>query len=133
VLFLRGPQTVGELRLRTERMVEFAGLDEIEHELRYMNSRDQPLVTNIGRRPGQKEERWECSLVQAEAGEAISAPADTARISGKLEAETPVESGVGRYETADPLEEMRGELMSLRAEFGQLRRDLDALRRSLGE
>lgn len=133
VLFLRGPQTVGELRLRTERMVEFAGLDEIEHELRYMNSHDQPLVANIGRRPGQKEERWECSLIRAEAGEAISTSADTARISEEPQEPTPAESDVERCAPHDPLEEMRGELMSLREEFSQLRRDLNALRRDLGE
>jgi uncharacterized protein YceH (UPF0502 family) len=114
-------------------MVEFASLDEIEHELRYMTSRDEPLVTNIGRRPGQKEERWECSLVRAVVGEAISRLGDTSEPSGNLSEATPAASGAERYAASDPLEEMRGELTSLRAEFGELRRDLDALRRSLGE
>ena len=58
VLLLRGPQTVGELRIRTERMVQFDRLDEIEHELDLLASRDEPLAANVGRRPGQKEERW---------------------------------------------------------------------------
>ena len=58
VLLLRGPQTVGELRLRTERMSRFDGLDEIQHELDLLGARDEPLAANVGRRPGQKEERW---------------------------------------------------------------------------
>ena len=58
VLLLRGPQTIGELRIRTERMAQFDSLDEIEHELDLLASRDEPLAANVGRRPGQKEERW---------------------------------------------------------------------------
>ena len=38
-LLLRGPQTVGELRLRTDRMAEFEGLDDVEHELAFSGSR----------------------------------------------------------------------------------------------
>ncbi len=66
VLMLRGAQTVGELRTRTERMARFEGLVEVEHELELLGSRDEPLVTNVGRRPGQKEERWASPLVGAE-------------------------------------------------------------------
>ena len=58
VLVLRGPQTVGELRGRTERMADFAGLDEVEAELERLGSGPDPLVRRLTRRPGQKEERW---------------------------------------------------------------------------
>jgi len=37
VLLLRGPQTIGELRSRTERMTDFGGLDEVEHELQFLS------------------------------------------------------------------------------------------------
>jgi hypothetical protein len=121
VLLLRGPQTVGELRLRTERMVKFDDLDEIEHELHYMASRDVPLVTNVGRRPGQKEERWKCSLVPA-SPESDAATDHSARgVDG------------GSRAVAEPFEEIRIELTNLRAELADLRSDLDALRHSLGE
>lgn len=120
VLFLRGPQTVGEIRLRTERMVRFEGTDEIEHELLYMASRDEPLVTNVGRRPGQKEERWESSLVPASPGDGLTR-AHARGIDGEPRA------------TAEPLEDMRNELTTLRAELTELRADLDSLRQSLGE
>ena len=58
VLVLRGPQTVGELRARTERMADFASLDEIEAELGRLSQDPDPLVRRLPRRPGQKEERW---------------------------------------------------------------------------
>ncbi len=58
VLFLRGPQTPGELRSRTERMSTFASLPEVEAVLRRMAGRSAPLVAELPRRPGQKETRW---------------------------------------------------------------------------
>ena len=65
VLLLRGPQTVGELRIRTERMAKFDSLDEIQHQLEFLGSREEPLAHNVGRRPGQKEERWATPLAAA--------------------------------------------------------------------
>ncbi len=64
VLLLRGPQTLGELRARTERMAEFDSLDDIVHELDFLAGREEPMVTRHERRPGQKEERWATPLVQ---------------------------------------------------------------------
>lgn len=58
VMALRGPQTVGELRTRTERMHEFASLSEVEEVLEGLASRDEPLVTRLERQPGQKEARY---------------------------------------------------------------------------
>ncbi len=65
VLLLRGPQTIGELRIRTERMAKFDSLDEIDHELDLLHAREEPLAHNVGRLPGQKEERWATTLVPA--------------------------------------------------------------------
>jgi uncharacterized protein YceH (UPF0502 family) len=56
VLLLRGPQTVNELRTRTERYEP--GVPDVEAALRVLASREEPLVVNMGRRPGQREERW---------------------------------------------------------------------------
>ncbi|HXW78310.1 MAG TPA: YceH family protein, partial [Acidimicrobiales bacterium] len=58
VLMLRGPQTAGELRSRTERMCEFDGISDVELELELLNTLPEPLVARLARRPGQKEERW---------------------------------------------------------------------------
>ena len=56
VLMLRGPQTTGELRARTERMATFASLAEVEEALGNLSSRG--LVARLPRRPGQKEDRF---------------------------------------------------------------------------
>jgi hypothetical protein len=58
VLMLRGPQTVGELRARTERMADFGSLDDVGAELERLAEGADPLVSRMPRRPGQKEERW---------------------------------------------------------------------------
>jgi hypothetical protein len=50
VLMLRGPQTLGELRGRTERLHDFADLDEVEHCLHSLAAREpEPLVVSVGR------------------------------------------------------------------------------------
>jgi uncharacterized protein YceH (UPF0502 family) len=56
VLMLRGPQTPGELRSRTERMHHFAGQQEVTDAIERLIGRQ--LVARLGRRPGQKEERY---------------------------------------------------------------------------
>jgi uncharacterized protein len=56
VLMLRGPQTPGELRARTERLHRFDGSDELRETIERLAARG--LVAGIGRRPGQKEERY---------------------------------------------------------------------------
>ncbi len=58
VLGLRGPQTVGELRTRTERMHPFASLGEVEETLERLGARPEPLVIRLERQPGQKESRY---------------------------------------------------------------------------
>jgi len=56
VLMLRGPQTVGELKQRTERLHRFESIAEVEETLDALSQRE--LVERLERRPGQKEERW---------------------------------------------------------------------------
>jgi uncharacterized protein YceH (UPF0502 family) len=56
VLLLRGPQTPGELKGRTERMHQFASLQEIDAVLQRLSERG--YARNLGRRPGQKEDRF---------------------------------------------------------------------------
>jgi len=57
VLMLRGAQTPGELKQRTERLHPFASLREVEGELEELIGRE--LVARLPRRPGQKETRYE--------------------------------------------------------------------------
>lgn len=58
VLFLRGPQTEGELKGRTERMHPFADLREVEVTLDRLAARDDPLTVRLPRQPGQKDARY---------------------------------------------------------------------------
>lgn len=58
LLFLRGPQTAGEMRGRSDRLQQFESVAEVEETLRDMAAHSEPLVRQLPRRPGQKEERW---------------------------------------------------------------------------
>ena len=56
VLMLRGPQTLGELKTRTERLYRFGSLDDVAQTLERLAERE--LVARLPRRPGQKEDRY---------------------------------------------------------------------------
>lgn len=58
VLLLRGPQTPGELRSRTERMHAFADMDEVEATLQQLARREPPLASALAREPGAREVRY---------------------------------------------------------------------------
>jgi len=129
VLLLRGAQTVGELRSRTERMAPFDGLDEVAHELDLLHSREEPLARNVGRRPGQKEERWASPLVESDDREPVP-DADIEETSSSTQ-------GVGTNDgggvaPTDPMGDLRSELEGLKSQVADLRRELEELRTSLG-
>lgn len=58
VLLLRGPQTPGELKTRTERLHRFADREEVQACLRDLGGRVVPVVVELERRPGQQDRRW---------------------------------------------------------------------------
>lgn len=58
VMMLRGPQAPGELRTRTERSYGFDSPAAVEAVLAGLAERDEPLVRNLGRGPGQSQDRW---------------------------------------------------------------------------
>jgi uncharacterized protein YceH (UPF0502 family) len=70
VLMLRGPQTPGELKQRSERMHAFADLGAVHETLHELIARE--LVAVLERRPGQKEERY--TQLLGESGEVADAP-----------------------------------------------------------
>ncbi|HEY4825947.1 MAG TPA: DUF480 domain-containing protein [Solirubrobacteraceae bacterium] len=76
VLLLRGPQTPGELKSRTERMAALGSLDDVERVLGVLSERG--YARRIGRRPGQKEDRFEHLLggaAPADSSAPVAAPA----------------------------------------------------------
>ncbi|HWW53857.1 MAG TPA: YceH family protein [Acidimicrobiales bacterium] len=102
VLLLRGPQTLGELRARTERLATFDSLDEIEEVLRLLNVRDVPLARLLERRPGQKEARY-AHLMSGEVSLAAEHTPDAER----------TRSGPGLAERVAALEETVAALSAL--------------------
>lgn len=124
VLLLRGPQTVGELRARTERMARFDSTEDVERDLEGLTRGDEPFVARLARRPGQKEQRWahllgDESPLPAEAQPAEALPAPTTGGPGDLRADgTP--------------DDLREEVETLRRELEVLRSEVHSLREALG-
>jgi hypothetical protein len=109
VLMLRGPQTVGELRLNCERLHRFADISSVEAFLEELAGRG--LVIELPRLPGARENRWSHLL------------------SGQPAVEMPAAGGrAGNQE----IEELKGRVAALEAEVGELRTLLAALRAELG-
>lgn len=73
VLLLRGPQTPGELRGRTERMYRFEELEDVHATLERLSQRDPALVAVLPRQPGTKESRY-MHLLSGDAGLTSAAP-----------------------------------------------------------
>jgi uncharacterized protein YceH (UPF0502 family) len=122
ILLLRGPQTVGELRIRTERMVEFDGLDQIAHELTYMSTVTDPLTLNVGRRPGQKEERWATLLMDVPDMTAASPTGWSG--SGREGSDAPDGTESTRRPTSQRLDDLEAEVVDLRRQLAELRHNL---------
>ena len=73
VLLLRGPQTLNELRTRTERMADFESVADVERDLVRLSEREEPLVELLEREPGRREPRWRTTLTRS--GENVASPA----------------------------------------------------------
>ena len=63
IMLLRGPQTIAELKTRTERYIDFADAAHVEERVRDLMTRDDPLVVESERMPGRRETRYETVLV----------------------------------------------------------------------
>lgn len=73
LLLLRGAQTPGELRSRSDRLHDFPSLDAVDAALQSLAARDAPLVAEQDRQPGQKERRW-VHLLGPAAGSTVDVP-----------------------------------------------------------
>jgi uncharacterized protein YceH (UPF0502 family) len=120
VLLLRGPQTVAELRTRTERLHTFASADELEAALRGMSGGDRPMVVQLERQPGQKEPRW-MQLLETDADGRAEAAASMATTSAG--AGSSGSRGAGRVD-AERVEELERRVEALEATVAQLVREL---------
>jgi uncharacterized protein len=119
VLILRGAQTPGELRQRTERLQQFATIEELETLLNTLAARQ--LIVRFDRRPGQKEARWSLGPVfgVATASDAASAELqDEERTPAPAHPGTPAPLAAGLETRVAALER---EVYALRSMVAQLR------------
>jgi len=116
VLMLRGPQTVGELRGRTDRLHEFAGLPEVQETLDKLAHRDEPLIVRLERQVGQKDARY---------AHLLSGAIDVANL--PVARESTVSRGQSeRMENLEAeIERLKTELTAFRAEFAEFRKQFD--------
>jgi len=139
VLMLRGPQTPGELKQRTERMHAFAGLEGVQETLARLIERE--LVARLERRPGHKEERY-AQLLQGEQdaqGLAYESTADgppravapPAVTGGRQAPDGPGAPDGSRGHRGAVESDAPRELDELRARVAQLERDVALLRREI--
>lgn len=115
VMFLRGPQTPGELRTRTNRLCEFKDVQEVEIVLYRMMTRSDPLIVKLPLEPGKRESRYMhlfCGDVDAALSVVISHS---------------TRSDTGGEGLADRVATLEQQVADLQAEIGELRQMLDDL------
>jgi len=113
VLLLRGPQTPGELRGRSERMHRFEELSDVQSTLQRLMQREPPLAKVLPRQPGTKEARF-AHLFSGEPAEVV-ATVETIEYAG----------------TGSGMAQMEAEIAALREEVAELRAQVEKVLRLL--
>jgi uncharacterized protein YceH (UPF0502 family) len=119
VLLLRGPQTPGELRVRTERMYAFEDLDGVHSALQLLMKREPPLVKVLPRQPGTKEARYVHLLsgdVEVPEPNAAAQETNPPESAADMERLTRLEGEVASLQT---------EIASLKEQFASFRKQFD--------
>ena len=112
-LLLRGPQTVGELRNRAERMCPVGDLQAVEELLQNLMEREEPLVMRLPRQPGRKEHRFTHLLSGLpDIEESAALPTEPARLKVAVE--------------NDRIARLEEEVAALRAELDEVSKQLKA-------
>jgi uncharacterized protein YceH (UPF0502 family) len=117
-LLLRGPQTVGELRNRAERMCPVGDLQAAEELLQNLMERDEPLLMRLPRQPGRKEQRFAHLLSGTpEIDETSSLAPEPARrqVAAENDRIAKLEEDMATFRTE--LDEVRNQLKSFQAQF----------------
>jgi hypothetical protein len=119
VLLLRGPQTPGELRSRTERMYHFEALEDVVSTLDRLAQREPPLARILRRQPGTKESRY----THLFSGEPPVSAEDV------YVARAPSPATAGTNSTADRLTSLEEEVSRLRQELSEVQQQLATFRK----
>ena len=118
VLLLRGPQTPGELRGRTDRLHRFEALDDVQSALQKLIQREPPLAKVLPRQPGTKESRYAHLL----AGDVVEAGAPVRAVAA-------IESNSADGERMARLEE---DVAELGREVSDIKDQLERFRKQFG-
>ena len=113
VLLLRGPQTPGELRGRTERLHEFTEIGDVIAGLQKLAEREPPLVALLPRQPGARESRYAHQLC---------GPVESASASSAVFAAEDASPSTSQYE---------GRIAQLESTVAELQRELAAMREKI--
>jgi uncharacterized protein len=122
VLLLRGPQTPGELRSRTERMYQFEALDDIISTLDRLAQREPSLARVLPRQPGMKESRY-THLFSGEP--TVSDVTGTESVASRVSSP----ANAGTTSVIDRLASLEEEVAHLRQELAEVQQQLAAFRR----
>ena len=114
VLLLRGPQTPGELRSRSERMHSFDDLSEVESTLQRMMKREPPLAKILPQQPGTKEARY---------AHLLSGDAEV------MQPETSGEMQANPFGNRDRIAHLEQQLSQLQTQVADLKREFAAFQR----
>jgi hypothetical protein len=115
VLLLRGPQTPGELRGRTERMHRFEEISDVIAGLQKLTEREPALVAMLPRQPGTKEPRY---------AHLLAGPVESIAAS---QAESAQETSAANSGYEERIAQIEAEMAELRQEMSALRQKIDSL------
>ncbi len=118
ILLLRGPQTIGEIRSRTERLFAFDNLDDVQQTLSSLE--EMELVCKLPRQPGRKESRYTHLL----SGEPQEISVDSV---ARTETDTVIvrKKNDQQIELQEQIDSLRQELQSLQLEFETFKSQFD--------
>lgn len=116
LLLLRGPQTAGELRGRSDRLHEFSSIAEVQEALDELAARPEPVVIKLARQPGQKEPRY---------AHLLSGPVDEAAIAADMQAPAQTSSGSRIDALQLQIAELSRGLDELREEFAHFKKQFE--------
>jgi len=117
VLMLRGAQTPGELRGRTERMYRFEELEDVVATLERLSQRDPPLAAILPRQPGTKESRYTHLLSSAMEGATL--------VPHVADAESRSGEGDRMARLEEEVKALRGELTEVQRQLGEFRKQFE--------
>lgn len=132
VLLLRGAQTPGELRTRTERMYHFEDLDGVQSALNLLMKREPPLARILPRQPGTKESRYAHLLSgdpQPASQDETPQDAPACSAAHSTSSAPPAPSAAGHGAGPDRLARLENELTALKDEVADLHRQLAQFRK----